>query len=119
MFGFNQQLQCGQPDMHRAIIKDDAFRRSRRQTRVDYKRLLLRVRDHAQKTVLFVTHDIKEAILMADRVIVMSGRPCQIRKILTVDFARPRLGNIVSDPAFIAMKREIVDLLQSDKDDQS
>lgn len=99
------------------LLMDEPFGALDSQTRHTMQRLLLRVWDHSHKTVLFVTHDIEEAILLADRVFVMSGRPGQIRKVLTVDFPRPRVGDIVLDPAFIAMKREIMGLLRSDDDD--
>lgn len=99
------------------LLMDEPFGALDSQTRHTMQRLLLRVWDHSHKTVLFVTHDIEEAILLADRVFVMSGRPGQIRKILAVDFPRPRVGDIVLDPAFIAMKREIMGLLRSDDDD--
>ncbi len=99
------------------LLMDEPFGALDSQTRHAMQRLLLRVWDHTQKTVLFVTHDIEEAILLADRVFVMSGRPGQIRKVLTVGFARPRVGDIVLDPAFIAMKREIMELLRSDDDE--
>ncbi len=99
------------------LLMDEPFGALDSQTRHTMQRLLLRVWDHAKKTVLFVTHDIEEAILLADRVFVMSGRPGQIRKVLTVDFARPRVGDIVLDPAFIAMKRDIMGLLRSDEDE--
>jgi NitT/TauT family transport system ATP-binding protein len=66
--------------------------------------------------VLFVTHDIDEAILLADRVFVMSGRPGLIRKEITVPFDRPRHMDLVMEPDFIAMKREILSLLKQDED---
>ena len=99
------------------LLMDEPFGALDSQTRHSMQRLLLRVWDHSHKTVLFVTHDIEEAILLADRVFVMSGRPGQIRKVLPVDFPRPRGGDIVLDPAFIAMKREIMGLLRSDDDE--
>ena len=99
------------------LLMDEPFGALDSQTRHSMQRLLLRVWDHSHKTVLFVTHDIEEAILLADRVFVMSGRPGQIRKVLTVDFPRPRVGDIVLDQAFIAMKREIMGLLRSEDDD--
>jgi NitT/TauT family transport system ATP-binding protein len=99
------------------LLMDEPFGALDSQTRHSMQRLLLRVRDHSHKTVLFVTHDIDEAILLGDRVFFMSGRPGQIRKIRTVDFSRPRVGDIVLDPAFIAMKREIMGLLRNDEDE--
>ena len=97
------------------LLMDEPFGALDSQTRHTMQRLLLRVWDHSHKTVLFVTHDIDEAILLADRVFVMSGRPGQIRKVLDVNFPRPRSSDIVLDPAFIGMKREIMGLLKSDE----
>lgn len=95
---------------------DEPFGALDSQTRHAMQQLLLRVWDHQKKTVLFVTHDIDEAILLADRVFVMSGRPGLIRKEISVDFERPRAMDLVMEPAFIAMKREILELLRGDGD---
>lgn len=97
------------------LLMDEPFGALDSQTRHQMQRLLLRVWDHTKKTVLFVTHDIEEAILLADRVFVMSGRPGQIRRVLDVGFDRPRGEDLVLDPAFIAMKREIMGLLKQDE----
>ena len=100
------------------LLMDEPFGALDSQTRNAMQRLLLRVWDHSKKTVLFVTHDIEEAILLADRVIVMSGRPGQIKKEIGVDFERPRSMELVLEPAFISMKREILELLKNDEDDE-
>ncbi|MCW1917286.1 ABC transporter ATP-binding protein [Rhodobacter sp. KR11] len=97
------------------LLMDEPFGALDSQTRHQMQRLLLRVWDHSKKTVLFVTHDIEEAILLADRVFVMSGRPGQIRRVLDVGFDRPRHEDLVLDPAFIALKREIMGLLRQDE----
>ncbi|TIM59706.1 MAG: ABC transporter ATP-binding protein, partial [Mesorhizobium sp.] len=88
------------------------------QTRHSMQKLLLRIWDHSKKTVLFVTHDIDEAILLADRVLVMSGRPGQIKKEIRVGLPRPRSMDLVMEPNFIAMKREILELLKNDEDEE-
>ncbi|MCT8998820.1 ABC transporter ATP-binding protein [Chelativorans intermedius] len=98
------------------LLMDEPFGALDSQTRHAMQQLLLRVWDHQKKTVLFVTHDIDEAILLADRVFVMSGRPGLIRKEISVDFERPRAMDLVMEPAFIAMKREILELLRGDGD---
>ena len=99
------------------LLMDEPFGALDSQTRYSMQKLLLRVWEHSKKTVLFVTHDIDEAILLADRVIVMSGRPGQIKKEIRVDFPRPRDVDIMMEPAFIAMKREILALLKHDEDE--
>jgi len=95
------------------LLMDEPFGALDSQTRQTMQQLLLRVWEHKRKTVLFVTHDIDEAIYLADRVVVMSGRPGRIVKELTVDFPRPREDELVLDPAFVAMKREILNLLKA------
>ena len=99
------------------LLMDEPFGALDSQTRHSMQKLLLRVWENTKKTVLFVTHDIDEAILLADRVVVMSGRPGQIKKEIRVDIPRPRTMDIVMEPDFIAMKREILDLLKNDDDD--
>jgi NitT/TauT family transport system ATP-binding protein len=99
------------------LLMDEPFGALDSQTRHAMQKLLLRVWEHAKKTVLFVTHDIDEAIVLADRVLVMSGRPGVIKKEIRVDFPRPRSIDLALEPDFIARKREILDLLRNDDDD--
>ncbi len=98
------------------LLMDEPFGALDSQTRHSMQTLLLRVWEHSKKTVLFVTHDIEEAILLADRVLVMSGRPGLIKKEIVVDIPRPRTGDVVLEPEFIAMKREILALLKNDEE---
>ena len=98
------------------LLMDEPFGALDSQTRHSMQKLLLRVWEHSKKTVLFVTHDIDEAILLADRVLVMSGRPGLIKKEIKVDIPRPRTGDLVLEPEFIAMKREILALLKNDEE---
>ncbi|VVN49302.1 Bicarbonate transport ATP-binding protein CmpD [Pseudomonas fluorescens] len=69
---------------------------------------------NSKKTVLFVTHDIDEAILLGDRVYVMGARPGRIKQILDVPIERPRNLDMVMERSFIEMKREIFGLLHDD-----
>ncbi len=96
------------------LLMDEPFGALDSQTRHAMQQLLLGVWDHSKKTVLFVTHDIDEAILLGDRVVVMSGRPGQILREIPVTFARPRSVDLVMEPEFIALKREILALLKHD-----
>ncbi len=59
-------------------------------------------------TVLFVTHDIDEAILLADRVCVMTARPGRITRDIAITLPRPRTIDALTDPAFIGFKAEIM-----------
>jgi NitT/TauT family transport system ATP-binding protein len=93
---------------------DEPFGALDSQTRLQMQQLLLRVWGNSKKTVLFVTHDIDEAILLGDRVYVMGARPGRIKQILDVPIERPRNLDMVMERSFIEMKREIFGLLHDD-----
>ena len=67
--------------------------------------------------MLFVTHDIDEAILLGDRVYVMSPRPGVIKQMVPVRLPRPRAMAMVMDPDFIAIKRQVLDLIHHDAEE--
>jgi NitT/TauT family transport system ATP-binding protein len=91
----------------RILLMDEPFGALDSQTRLAMQELLLRVWETHKKTVLFVTHDIDEAILLADVILVMTGRPGRIKARLEPKFARPRHVDLILEPEFIAMKRQI------------
>ena len=71
----------------------------------------LRLQAQVRKTVVFVTHDIDEALFLADRLLVMSARPGRIIEDRPLDFARPRDAELVTSPEFAALKRHCLQLL--------
>jgi ABC-type nitrate/sulfonate/bicarbonate transport system ATPase subunit len=71
--------------------------------------LLLSIWEADRKTVLFVTHDIEEAIFMANRVIVMSARPGRIKAEVSVTMPHPRHYTIKTTPEFSALKAQITE----------
>ncbi len=101
------------------LLMDEPFGALDSQTRSLMQRLLLRVWEHEQKTVLFVTHDIDEAILLGDRIYVMTARPGRIKQEVVVPIARPRSLDMVMDPEFIAVKRQILGLLRGEIHDEA
>ena len=96
------------------LLMDEPFGALDSQTRLQMQQLLLKVWEHSKKTVLFVTHDIDEAILLGDRIFVMGARPGRIKQVLDVPIERPRNLDMVMDADFIRMKREIFHLLHDD-----
>ena len=68
---------------------------------------LLRLRAQSRQTILMVTHDINEAILLADRVVVLSPRPGQVVADIAVDLPRPRLPDLMYSADFIALARHV------------
>ena len=88
----------------RILLMDEPFGALDHQTREIMQELLLGIWEAEQKTVLFVTHDIDEAIFMGNRVMVMSARPGRIKCDLRVPLAYPRSYVVKTTPAFTEMK---------------
>jgi NitT/TauT family transport system ATP-binding protein len=96
------------------LLLDEPFAALDAQTREVMQLELLRIWQARQKTVVFVTHQIDEAVFLSDRVVVMSARPGRIREDITIPFARPRELGIKRTPVF----NEIVDRIWSLIEDQ-
>jgi len=92
----------------RALLMDEPFGALDAQTRLSMQQLLLDVWQKLKTTVLFVTHDIDEAILLSDRICVMSARPGRIIKTIPIELARPRSIASLTSPEFVAYKAEIM-----------
>ena len=73
------------------LLMDEPFAALDEQTKITLQQELLKLWSESKKTVLFITHSIDEALVLADRIIVLSGRPGKLRADLPVNFARPRL----------------------------
>jgi NitT/TauT family transport system ATP-binding protein len=83
------------------LLMDEPFGSLDEQTRFILQEELLRIWESSGKTVLFVTHSIDEALIMADKIVIMSAHPGTIREIIDVPFPRPRhLTDVRSDPKF-------------------
>jgi ABC-type nitrate/sulfonate/bicarbonate transport system ATPase subunit len=89
------------------LLMDEPFGALDAQTRSLMQELLLRVWEQTHKTVLFVTHDIEEAILLADRIYVMTARPGRIKHEVRVPIPRPRTVAVLDSDGFIRLRREI------------
>ena len=97
------------------LLMDEPFGALDAQTREEMQELLLLVRLHWGKTIVFVTHDVDEAIFLSDRIIVMSPRPGRVRADLRVDLPQPRTLEQKLDPEFLRLKREIVGYLHESR----
>lgn len=93
------------------LLMDEPFGALDSQTRRIMQGMLLSIWQQDRKTVLFVTHDVDEAILLADTIHVMTARPGRIRRTLPVTLARPRSLEVLASEPFLRLKREIDGLI--------
>ena len=90
------------------LLMDEPFGALDSQTRSLMQELLLDIWQQSHKTVLFITHDIDESILLGDRVYVMTARPGRIKEMVQIDLPRPRSVEMLTTDAFMAIKRRIM-----------
>jgi NitT/TauT family transport system ATP-binding protein len=96
------------------LLLDEPFGALDNQTRTLMQELLLGIWERDQKTVLFVTHDIEEAIFLGSRVIVMSARPGRIKAEIPIDLPHPRSYKIKTTPKFVALKERLVEEIRAE-----
>ena len=93
----------------RILLLDEPFGALDNQTRSLMQELLLSIWESERKTVLFVTHDIEEAIFMANRVVVMTARPGRIKAEVAVPLAHPRHYTVKTSPEFSGLKAQLTE----------
>jgi NitT/TauT family transport system ATP-binding protein/sulfonate transport system ATP-binding protein len=96
----------------RILLLDEPFGALDNQTRALMQELLLSIWESERKTVLFVTHDIEEAIFMANRVLVMSARPGRVKAEVPVPLAHPRHYTVKTSPEFSALKAQLTEQIR-------
>ena len=96
------------------LLMDEPFGALDNQTRVLMQELLLGIWEAERKTVMFVTHDIDEAIFMANRVAVFSARPGRIKTELAVDLPHPRHYRVKTCPEFMDLKARLTEEIRAE-----
>ena len=96
------------------LLMDEPFGALDAQTRNDMQRFLLELWGSIDATVFFITHDVEEAILLADRIVVMSARPGRVAAEISITLPRPRSWDVVLSEEFLALKRQVLEILRPD-----
>ncbi|MBX6342662.1 MAG: ABC transporter ATP-binding protein, partial [Thermomicrobiaceae bacterium] len=96
------------------LLMDEPFGALDAQTRTVMQELLVQIWEEYHKTVLFVTHDIEEAVFLADVVYVMTARPGRIRARVPIDLPRPRTFETLTSDAFAHVKNQILAMIHEE-----
>jgi len=97
-----------------ALLMDEPFGALDAQTRLSMQELLQSVSQKLRPTVLFITHDVEEAIFLGDRVLVMSSRPGRVIDDFSVGLPRPRDYEMLATPEFVNLKRRALHMLRGE-----
>jgi NitT/TauT family transport system ATP-binding protein len=98
----------------KVLLMDEPFAALDAQTREFMQSELLKIWSQDKKTVLFITHQINEAVYLADRVAVMSARPGRLKGIFKIPFGRPRTLSLKRDPQFLEIEDSIWQLIEEE-----
>jgi ABC-type nitrate/sulfonate/bicarbonate transport system ATPase subunit len=93
------------------LLLDEPFGALDALTRTEMQIWLSRMHARFDWTVLLVTHDVREAVLLADRVVVLAPRPTSVRRVVTVDLPRPRDLSVLTAPRFASVEAELLGAL--------
>jgi len=98
----------------KVLLLDEPFRAMDTVTKSASHQYLLELYDATGKTIFFITHDLEEAIFLADKVLVMTTRPGYIKKTLQVNLPRPRQYSMLASEEFLAMKAQLVEAVHEE-----
>jgi len=94
------------------LLMDEPFGALDAQTRIIMQELLLNLWERDRKTVIFITHDIDEALFLGDRIVVMTARPGRVKSTIAVNLPRPRNYELTTTSEFIALRRRLFEELR-------
>lgn len=96
------------------LLMDEPFGALDAQTRAIMQEILLKVWEESRKTILFITHDVEEAIFLGDSIYVMTARPGRLKKNIKVPLPRPRDYHHKSSAEFLDLKQELLELIREE-----
>ncbi|MEW8957555.1 ATP-binding cassette domain-containing protein [Neomoorella humiferrea] len=96
------------------LLMDEPFGALDAQTRLVMQELLLKVWEESRKTILFVTHDVEEAIFLGDTVYIMTARPGRLKAQIPIPLARPRTPEMKNTRVFLELKTRILDQIREE-----
>lgn len=94
------------------LLLDEPFSSLDEFTRFDMQKWLLSIWEEERKSILFITHNIEEALFLSDRIYLLSPRPAKVIKEIIVPFSRPRKDALLTDPDFLQLKAELYNTLK-------
>jgi NitT/TauT family transport system ATP-binding protein len=98
----------------KVMLMDEPFRGLDAMTRKLMQEHYLRIFEEVGRTNLFVTSELDEAVFLADRLIILTNRPTQVKKIMEIDLPRPREISMLGSPRFLELKQEALDTLHEE-----
>jgi len=114
--GMRQRVQIASALVNRpdVLLMDEPFVALDFQTRLGMQELLLQIWEEFHPTIFFITHDVEEAVFLADRLYVMTQRPGRVKEEIAVPFPKPRTFDIVTTPTFVALKERVFHLIREE-----
>lgn len=105
------RVLANKPDL---MLMDEPFASVDAQTRMTLQEELTRIWEARQPTILFVTHDVEEAVFLANRVVVLTPRPGRVRETVLVDLPRPRIWqHLIEDPGYKGLVARVLGLVRT------
>ncbi|MGM0922213.1 MAG: ABC transporter ATP-binding protein [Bacillota bacterium] len=93
------------------LLLDEPFGKLDAMTRLELQKWFIQICEETDQTVIFITHDMDEAIFLSDRIFILSPRPGCIIEEVDVEFTRPRKENLITSSEFALLKRRLLDVL--------
>ena len=112
--GFGNNLVRAMINQPKVMMMDEPFRGLDAMTRALMQEYYVRLFEEHRGTNLFVTSELEEGIFLADRLVVLTNQPCQVKKVMDVNLPRPRTFDMMAMPEYVDIKREVLELLHDE-----